>query len=217
MSNNVSLGFRVPCPGCGEPAERIKHGPDFDPPSTKPYYHQWNICRSPHCKKTVFYDSTCTLITAPNEEFDEFCAEVTGVDRYKLSALWYGSKTFRQHWHYPDHTPAINPYATKSEASMLFSCLAHFGFTPEDAKILMAAWFLRHNNSPEDLPGWVVKVFDPKLDEVRRYKEKQEREHEALDQKRSDNLLDQFAKLLVVQEFRFDPATKKCSVAGVAR
>jgi hypothetical protein len=59
------------------------------------------------------------------EEFERFQSTVPEVGRKKLHALWFKSQTFKGHWYNPDDTILEGQTATRSEASMLFSCFAH--------------------------------------------------------------------------------------------
>jgi hypothetical protein len=137
----------------------------------------------------------------------DFVAAVPSVPQDKLTALWNRSTTFHKHWYTPNTTKVGK--ATKSEASILFSCLAHFKFTRDEALNLMNVWFDRHGNGPRDMQAWIADVLDVKEQEARNYN--------APILKKPSNVLEKLTEFLVIEQFSYDPETKRCSVAGIVR
>ena len=160
------------------------------------------------------------MSTLDSEDFERFQSSVPGVDRKKLHALWFKSQTFRSHWYDPDSTILKGQTVTKSEASMLFSCFAHFGFTRNEAGHLMRAWISLHPELECRARLLEEKILDAKVKEAARWKETQKSApststHTAKASEAS--AFEDLAKLMVISQFSYDPVTKKCSVEGVMK
>jgi hypothetical protein len=158
------------------------------------------------------------MSTLDAEDFERFQSSVPEVDRKKLHALWFKSQTFRGHWYEPDSTILSGQTATRSEASMLFSCFAHFGFTRDEAGHLMRAWISLHSELECRSRLLEEKILDAKVKEAARWKETQHSATSSSTAKASEaSAFEGLAKLMVISQFTYDPVTKKCCVEGLMR
>jgi len=152
-----------------------------------------------------------------DDYFETFRSLLPEIEEGKLRALWYKSQTFRGHWEAPDNTILKGQTATRSEASILFSCFAHFGFSRDEAAEMMRAWMSVH---PELACREVLleeKILDAKWKEAMKWKEQQVGSGTSSAATAQAAVMGRLVELMVIEQFSYDPMTKKCSVVGLMK